>query len=286
LDSLMGPSRDKKKKEGDSLEGFLEKNICRRYLAGCCPNDLFKSTKREMEVCQKIHSETLMEELKAHPQSAKHTGHFEEECLDYLENIRRESERWVKREQGNLRGERKEFQPTAGQQRSLQDLGQRYKDAMAECNAAEEAGDLSKGKITMAAALQIKDDIDTMKDKCQVEMGAEIVCELCGVRYPTGEGERERGHRDAHLSGKLHEAYSMIRDHAEELKKRKKAREEAKETEKGEKKEKGDDDKGRKRSGSRDKDKDKDKGRRDRSRSRGRRDRSRDRKRSRSRRRR
>lgn len=285
LDSLMGPARDKKRKEGEAAEGFLEKNVCRRFLAGCCPNELFKSTKREMEVCPKIHSESLAAELKAHPKGDKHTANFEEECMEYLESIRRDAERWVKREQGNLRGERKEFQPTAGQQRSLSDLSQRYKDAMAQCGKHEEDGEIEKAKISMEAANSLKRDLDDLKEKCHVDMGAEIVCELCGVRYPTGDGERERGHRDAHLAGKLHEAYGIIRDHAAELRKKKNEREEArssknkKEDKDDKDKEKDEDgeDKGKKRDRSRSKDKDKDKGRRRRSRSRSRRDKRRSR---------
>merc|ERR1712196_537574 len=59
--------------------------------------------------------------------------------------------------------------------------------------------------------------VDAIKNQNLLDMQGELVCELCGVRYPSGDAEHERGHRDAHFSGKMHAAYKMIQEEMERI---------------------------------------------------------------------
>ncbi|AQK72451.1 LUC7 related protein [Zea mays] len=61
LDQLMGANRN-----GDVREvsrKYYDRDVCRLYLAGLCPHDLFQLTKMDMGPCPKLHSLQLRKEL-------------------------------------------------------------------------------------------------------------------------------------------------------------------------------------------------------------------------------
>ncbi|RWW23167.1 hypothetical protein GW17_00012595 [Ensete ventricosum] len=60
LDVLMGANRN-----GDVAEvnrKYYDRDVCRLFLAGLCPHDLFQLTKMDMGPCPKIHSLQLRKE--------------------------------------------------------------------------------------------------------------------------------------------------------------------------------------------------------------------------------
>lgn len=223
LDSLMGPKRDTKKKDNEVPETFKERNVCKRYLVGMCPNDWFKNTKREMDPCEKIHSDQLAEELRGHPDAKRLTAQYEEETLRFLEDICADADRWVAREKGNIRLPGKELQLNAVRQQLLQEKKETYDRLIESAERLGEEGGSAVGAEALAKAQEIKADIEEMEAKFTVETGGECVCEACGVRYPLGDLPHEIGDRKSHFSGKMHEAYSTIRGKVEELRKKKKS---------------------------------------------------------------
>lgn len=222
LDSLMGPSRDAAAVDQKG-EGFLDKNVCKRYLCGLCPNDWFKSTKREMDTCGKIHSDQLAEEMRAHPQAARYVAEFEQELFTFLEEICSDADRWVARERKNLRGPGIELQLSVGHQRSLSEKKGKYKDLIDESTRLGEAGEVQKSSEFMELASVLKKEMDEMLAKFTVETGGEDVCEACGVRFPLGNTPNEIGNRESHFQGKMHDAYTTIRKRLEELREKKKS---------------------------------------------------------------
>jgi hypothetical protein len=60
LDVLMGANRN-----GDVEEvnrNYYDRDVCRLFLAGLCPHDLFQLTKMDLGPCSKIHSLQLRKE--------------------------------------------------------------------------------------------------------------------------------------------------------------------------------------------------------------------------------
>ncbi|TVU29339.1 hypothetical protein EJB05_20902 [Eragrostis curvula] len=65
LDQLMGANRN-----GDVQEvsrKYYDRDVCRLYLAGLCPHDLFQLTKMDMGPCPKLHSLQLRKEYPSIP---------------------------------------------------------------------------------------------------------------------------------------------------------------------------------------------------------------------------
>ncbi|TVT99116.1 hypothetical protein EJB05_55524 [Eragrostis curvula] len=66
LDQLMGANRN-----GDVQEvsrKYYDRDVCRLYLAGLCPHDLFQLTKMDMGPCPKLHSLQLRKEYPSSPE--------------------------------------------------------------------------------------------------------------------------------------------------------------------------------------------------------------------------
>ncbi len=62
LDSLMGINRNNDKSE-DTITDFKDERICKYYLLGLCPHEMFVNTKMDCGPCPKIHSEPLKDEF-------------------------------------------------------------------------------------------------------------------------------------------------------------------------------------------------------------------------------
>lgn len=60
LDSLMGINRNNDR-EKDNIRDFRDERVCRFFLTGMCPHDLFVNTKMDEGSCPKVHSDELKE---------------------------------------------------------------------------------------------------------------------------------------------------------------------------------------------------------------------------------
>ena len=59
LDGLMGTNRDERPEVRTVRNDFMAGNVCKSYLLGLCPFDLFHMTKYKAGVCEKIHDPSL-----------------------------------------------------------------------------------------------------------------------------------------------------------------------------------------------------------------------------------
>nr|GMC50198.1 pentatricopeptide repeat-containing protein At5g50390, chloroplastic [Ipomoea batatas] len=63
LDVLMGANRNGDVREVD--RNYFDRDVCRLYLSGLCPHDLFQLTKMDMGPCPKLHSLELRKDSRA-----------------------------------------------------------------------------------------------------------------------------------------------------------------------------------------------------------------------------
>uniref|UniRef100_A0A0D3FR90 Uncharacterized protein n=1 Tax=Oryza barthii TaxID=65489 RepID=A0A0D3FR90_9ORYZ len=93
LDVLMGANRN-----GDVREvsrKYYDRDVCRLFLAGLCPHDLFQLTKMDLGPCPKVHSLQLRkdyEEVKA-----KGTENYDRELEEMIDRLIVECERKIQR---------------------------------------------------------------------------------------------------------------------------------------------------------------------------------------------
>ena len=55
LDGLMGTDRDNVPERRTIRKDFMDHDVCKSYLLGLCPFDLFHHTKYKAGICNKVH---------------------------------------------------------------------------------------------------------------------------------------------------------------------------------------------------------------------------------------
>lgn len=283
LDALMGPSRNQEKKDDKGKPDFADDKVCKNFLVGFCPHDWFTQTRRKMPPCNKIHSETLKEQFEAHPKVDKYRREYDTQFLMYLERVAAECDAYTARERIKCRPK-----GSGGiVLRMPPEIREKY-DALQGDHAklvksAEEIADesVSKSQEFTQRALEVEDQLEILKKRYEFEFPGEEVCEICGVRYAKqGEHDTEWHDKAAHLNGKQHQGWVVLRDKIDELRAKMREYEKQDHRERKEKEERREKerekDKEKDRDRDRDRDRDKDKKRDDRKRSRDR-DRDRDR---------
>lgn len=80
LEQLMGSSSTSR----ESQLSLDDPKVCRSFLVGTCPHDLFTNTKQDFGPCGKVHAEGLKVEYEALPEREKQRHGFE---YDYIRDL-------------------------------------------------------------------------------------------------------------------------------------------------------------------------------------------------------
>ncbi|XP_068646606.1 uncharacterized protein [Aristolochia californica] len=93
LDVLMGANRN-----GDVREvnrKYYDRDVCRLFLVGLCPHELFQLTKMDMGPCPKVHSLQLRKEYEE--AKGKGTHNYDRELEDVIDKLIIECDRKIQR---------------------------------------------------------------------------------------------------------------------------------------------------------------------------------------------
>ncbi|KMZ62696.1 Luc7-like protein [Zostera marina] len=93
LDVLMGANRN-----GDVKiinRNYYDRDVCRLFLSGLCPHELFQLTKLDMGPCSKVHSLKLRKEYEEAKEKLAHN--FDRELEDVIERLILECDRKIQR---------------------------------------------------------------------------------------------------------------------------------------------------------------------------------------------
>ncbi|KAG8380327.1 hypothetical protein BUALT_Bualt06G0004100 [Buddleja alternifolia] len=93
LDVLMGANRN-----GDTTEvtrKYYDRDVCRLYLAGLCPHELFQLTKMDKGPCPKVHSLQLRKEYEE--SKAKGLDNYDRDLEDNIDRLIVECDRKIER---------------------------------------------------------------------------------------------------------------------------------------------------------------------------------------------
>lgn len=82
LEQLMGASASSRAQQ----LSLNDPKVCRSYLAGTCPHDLFTNTKQDLGPCPKVHAEALKTEYEGLSEREKHKYGFE---YDYMRDLQK-----------------------------------------------------------------------------------------------------------------------------------------------------------------------------------------------------
>lgn len=223
LDSLMGSHRNADKKEVQARKGnnFRDDNVCKFYLVGFCPQheELFVSTKRDIGMCDKVHSDAMKEELEAHADRERYKAEYEKSLLRYLEELVRLADDWVARERRNIANANQQIEevgPNEIAKAEIKRLNAQAATLLKEAEDCAESGNVEESKAKLDLADEVKQKAGEWENKAKA-LRTEDVCEVCGSRMESGDAQRARFR---HLEGKIHLGYKRIREFLGELKER------------------------------------------------------------------
>jgi len=262
LDALMGANRN-----GDpsaSAKHFGDPDVCKYFLCGLCPNELFTNTKMDLGECDKLHSAPLKSDYEEAVQKGKDYGYAYELEL-YLEHFVNDCDRKIVRAQKRLEETEKED--------SSQQIAAQIKELFAKAEELGSEGKVDESMMLIRQAEELKRK-EVTPPAAPVVTGQELppagpsqqqklrVCDICSAFLSIYDSDRRLAD---HFGGKLHLGYLQIREKLKESKEERLKRE------------------GQHRDRDRDRDRDRERVRRDREKDLKERDRDRDRDRDRKR---
>jgi len=220
LDALMGVNRNGTNPTAKNKR-FTDSDVCKYFLCGLCPAELFTNTKADMGECGKLHSLPLKIEYEQELQKGNDYG-FEQDLELHLERFIGECDRKIQRAQKRLEESEKEKEDanvTAAEIKELyvraEELGSQGKveESMELIQKAEE---LKRKEVVVAspaatvAAVAAGQEV-TLPSSQQQKLR---VCDICGAFLSIYDSDRRLAD---HFGGKLHLGYLQIREKLTEL---------------------------------------------------------------------
>ncbi|VAI46800.1 unnamed protein product [Triticum turgidum subsp. durum] len=170
LDQLMGANRN-----GDVREvsrKYYDRDVCRLFLAGLCPHDLFQLTKMDMGPCPKLHSLQLRKEYEE--AKAKGMDNYDRELEETIERLIVECERKIQRALKRLEEEDAKAAIAISitevtQSREVLEFSKQIKEKMKEIDTFDFDGN-TEGKI------RATEEVDKLKEQ-RAEEQAKLLLE-------------------------------------------------------------------------------------------------------------
>ena len=122
---------------------ITDPKLCRSFLVGTCPHDLFTNTKQDLGACPKIHSPALKDEYLANPK-APGVQSFE---FDYMRDLSKyidECNRRIDSAQRRLEKTPDEIRQTNGLLKQINDLAESIRTGLMEIEILGTSGMVSR----------------------------------------------------------------------------------------------------------------------------------------------
>ncbi|KAF9890204.1 splicing factor [Aspergillus nanangensis] len=206
---LGGPSRN-------SQLSITDPKVCRSYLVGTCPHDLFTNTKQDLGQCPKVHSEGLKTEYETASAAEKAKWGFDYDYMRDMQKYIDDCDRRIDSAQRRLEKTPDEIRQTNDLLKQISDLTKTINGGLLETSVLGETG-------SVAQALNELHKIRTakhQKETCERELknlqdtsgpsGHQKlqVCDVCGAYLSRLDNDRRLAD---HFFGKMHMGYSDMR---------------------------------------------------------------------------
>ncbi|KAI9893971.1 MAG: splicing factor [Vezdaea aestivalis] len=217
-DQLMGGGGASR---GQQLS-ITDPKVCKSFLAGTCPHDLFTNTKQDLGSCLKVHSESLKAEYEATADKSKYSFDF-----DYLRDMSKyidECNRRIDTAQRRLEKTPDEIRQTNALLKQISDLSKTINNGLLEVSILGETGSVGLAvseHFRVRQAKQMKEEkereLKALSDTSGPSGHQKLqVCDVCGAYLSRLDNDRRLAD---HFYGKMHLGYAQMRKSAEALQK-------------------------------------------------------------------
>ena len=212
-DSFLGSSSAASKTASLTLNS---PQVCRSYLCGTCPHDLFTNTKQDIGPCPKSHPEHLKIEYDGLSPSEKEGYGFE---FDYMRDMQKyvsECDRRIDQAQRRLEKTPDEIQQTNSLLKNISDLSRTINTGLLEIGCLGEMGSVSlactefyKVRTAKMAKEQAERDLKSLSDTSGPSGHQKLqVCDVCGAYLSRLDNDRRLAD---HFYGKMHLGFAQMR---------------------------------------------------------------------------
>eukprot|EP01119_Soliformovum_irregulare_P025056 TRINITY_DN915_c0_g1_i1.p1 TRINITY_DN915_c0_g1~~TRINITY_DN915_c0_g1_i1.p1 ORF type:complete len:314 (+),score=51.76 TRINITY_DN915_c0_g1_i1:47-943(+) len=193
---------------------FSDPDVCKNYICGFCPSELFTNTKSDLGPCTKNHDENVKKQYQEVKNKSQYP--YERDFIHHLERLIEDLDRKVKRGRERLEtqegGDGTPLLPADTVERVKQ-LDARIVSLMEQAEALGEEGkvDESQAVLRQIDAAKIEKQRVVQEGENRLNQGQEKrmrVCEICGAFLVVGDTEKRIS---SHLEGKQHQGYDLIR---------------------------------------------------------------------------
>ncbi|XP_037545514.1 luc7-like protein 3 isoform X2 [Nematolebias whitei] len=224
LDELMGRDRNLAPDEKRANVRWDDESVCRYYLCGFCPAELFTNTRSDLGPCEKIHDENLRKTYEKSSRFLKEG--YERDFLRYLQSLLTEVERRIRRGHARLALSQAQQNsggpaPTGKNEEKAKVLTEKIEDLVVQIEELGSEGRVEEAQGMMKLVEQLKEEREmlsanpsTIESFAAQEKQMEV-CEVCGAFLIVGDAQSRV---DDHLMGKQHMGYAKIKSTVEELK--------------------------------------------------------------------
>lgn len=223
LEQLMGAGASSR----SAQLSITDPKVCRSFLVGTCPHDLFTNTKQDLGACPKVHSEPLQSEYLAAPDKAKYGFEY-----DYMRDLQRyidDCNRRIDAAQRRLEKTPDEIRQTNALLKQISDLSKSVESGLLEVQVLGEASEVSRAYeefFKIKQAIQTKGEkereLKALSDTSGPSGHQKLqVCDVCGAYLSRLDNDRRLAD---HFYGKMHLGYAQMRKTYEGLQKELKGR--------------------------------------------------------------
>ncbi|XP_064391711.1 luc7-like protein 3 isoform X2 [Halichondria panicea] len=230
LDQLMGAHRNAV--PGDNVKPlqYTDQEVCKYYLCGFCPCDLFTNTRADMGTCPDIHDQKLKNDYDSSGRKGDYG--YESKFQHHLEDIIRDLDKRICR--GRARLDRSVTAKIQGDEEVSSErlirLNARIHSILVDLEVLGADGRVDEARDVMATLEKLEKERDTERRSLlcwgpKMVAGYELdsndfhekmeMCDVCGSFLVIGDTQ---GRVDAHLLGKQHIGYARIRATITQLK--------------------------------------------------------------------
>eukprot|EP00906_Rhabdomonas_costata_P030919 RCo043712 len=219
LDSLMGKDRNapiSERKTGSSRNRLAEPDVCKYFLCGFCPHDLFLNTKVDLGHCDNVHDDALQEQWNRLSEREKKAYGYEERFVEFLQKLVSDMDRKIQRHRERMEEQNAKLAQVDPEVRDrLSELSRDIVTSTNRMEALSEEGDVDGAHKVLQEVEALKAQKEVILEQIRVKTSGSgtnrliSVCEICSAFTMSGDNE-QRIHD--HVTGKQHTGYQLMRE--------------------------------------------------------------------------
>ncbi|KAL9075799.1 MAG: hypothetical protein Q9157_003900 [Trypethelium eluteriae] len=195
---------------------ITDPKLCRSYLVGTCPHDLFTNTKQDIGPCPRTHSEAHKTEYQEASVEQKRQWGFEFDYMNEMKNHIEECNRRIDGMQRRLEKNPEEIRQTNALLKQISDLKASIAAWVEEIGIMGYAGHVAVArqefyKLECAQALKVdkERELKNLNDTSGPSGHQKLqVCDVCGAYLSRLDNDRRLAD---HFYGKMHLGYAQMR---------------------------------------------------------------------------